>query len=117
MRRQSVASLVADKLTQLEIANRLGVSQQTISTDITHLRKQWDMQAQACLSEFIARELAELREMERTCAEQLNKTLDPRWMAERIKIKTRIAKMLGLDTPTQNDSDVNIVVRYESNGQ
>lgn len=104
-RRRKVARLYARKLHQEEIAQLLGVSQPTVSRDVAAIETEWRKAAAAEVSELRARELAEIEEMERACAQHLaNATSDrdrARWMAERRQLKARKAAMMGLDAPTQ----------------
>lgn len=104
-RRRKVARLYARKLHQEEIAQLLGVDQSTVSRDIAAIEEEWRKAAAADVGELRARQLAELEEMERACAQHLaNATSDrdrARWVAERRQLKARIAAMMGLDAPTQ----------------
>ena len=88
-------------LREYEIAERLGVSQPTISRDVAYLVEQARQSAAKDVDEHRARELADLDEMERDAAIQFQSTKDPRWMTERRMIKARRADMLGLDAPNK----------------
>lgn len=98
-RRQQVARLYLGKATQEEIAQRLGVNQCTISRDVSALMDRWKQEAALEVGTIRAREVAEIEELERVCAERFQDQPDPRWIAERRLLKTRKAKLLGLDVP------------------
>lgn len=101
-RRQDVAEMYFRlHLREYEIAERLGVSQPTISRDVAYLVEQARQSASKDVDEHRARELADLDEMERDSAIQFQATKDPRWMTERRMIKARRADMLGLDAPSK----------------
>jgi predicted transcriptional regulator len=102
-RRKQVAQLYLRKQRQEDIAGVMGVSQSTVSRDITYLRKEWEADAQEKIETVKGQELAELRDMERDCALQFSQTKDVRWLRERRQIKERIAKLLGLDAPQRQE--------------
>jgi len=96
-RRLQVAELYLRRLRQVEIAELLEVDQGTISRDIAYLRKRWQREAQEGLEGRIGQELAELTEMDREAALRFTATKKRGWLETRLKIKRRIAEMLGLD--------------------
>jgi len=98
-RRRQVAQLYLRKVTQEEIAQKLGISQPTVSRDIYYLSQRWQQEALGDMDGRRGRELAELEEMERDCAMQFANAKDARWLSQRLRVKERIAKMLGLDAP------------------
>jgi hypothetical protein len=102
-RRRKVARLYARKITQAEIAQSLGVDQANVSRDVQAIEAQWRREAQAEVGAIRAQELAELRDMERdVVSHQTKATSDrdrARWVAERLKIKARVAALMGLDAP------------------
>jgi DNA-binding transcriptional regulator LsrR (DeoR family) len=102
-RRRKVARLYARKITQTEIAQSLGVDQATVSRDVQAIEAQWRREAQAEVGAIRAQELAELREMERYAVSHQTKASSDRdrarWVAERLKIKARVAALMGLDAP------------------
>lgn len=102
-RRLRVARYRAQKLTLREIASAIGVSAATVYRDIKALDAVWLKSAQGERDEHRARELAELQAMERQVAtaygSSQNEDAKIRWMAERLRIKARIASLLGLDAP------------------
>ncbi len=102
-RRRKVARLYARKVTQAEIAQSLGVDQATVSRDIQAIEAQWRREAQAEVGAIRSQELAELREMERDVVHHLSKATSDRdrarWVAERLKIKARVAALMGLTRP------------------
>lgn len=109
-RQETVAMLLARKLTVREIQRALAgagfdVCERTVARDIVDVRTLWRERAAATIDELRAGELAELREMERLCAQEIPKATSDkdrvRWIAEWRAIKARIAAMMGLDAPTQ----------------
>lgn len=109
-RRRKVAAFTLNKYEQQDIADLLGVHQSTISRDIAFLNKQWLAATENDIKKMKAREVAELERMERDAAAMYvtAKNSDrPKdavaWMEERLKIKDRRAKLLGLDTPIKLD--------------
>lgn len=105
-RRRKVARLLAKKITQVEIAKELGVSQPTISRDVVAIEEEWKREYSEALELIRARELAELRDMERDAAAAFAKTRDPRFLQARLATKTRIAKLVGLDAPERREVEV-----------
>ena len=102
-RRQKVAELYLRKTKQEDIAKELKISQATVSRDLTWLRRRWTEAAIGDIDARRGRELAELEEMELDCAVQFGVSKDPRLLNTRLRIKERIAKMLGLDAPERKD--------------
>ena len=102
-RRRKVARLYARKVTQTEIAQSLGVDQATVSRDVQAIEAQWRREVQAEVEAIRAQELTELREMERDVIHPRSKATSDRdrarWVAERLKIKARVAALMGLDAP------------------
>ncbi len=105
-RRKKVAAFTLNRYDQTTIASMLGVNQSTVSRDINFLMKNWRQAAENDILDHIGRELAELDLMEKEAAanyitlksegslKQANT-----WMATRLQIKDRRAKLLGLDKP------------------
>jgi predicted DNA-binding protein YlxM (UPF0122 family) len=119
-RRKKVASYYLNKMPMVDIAEKLGVHKMTISRDVKELNKVWAKEAQADISEHIARELAELERMELEAAAMyqhfkgnekkgfpLNSYDANKWFESRLKVKDRRAKLLGLDRPQKLDVDLN----------
>lgn len=100
-RREQVGRMYANKMTEMEIAAALGVSQGTVSQDIKALRLEWKARYADVWEDYRRTEMADLDEMDRQCAGHVARTQDSRWMAERLKVKKRKADMLGLDAPTK----------------
>lgn len=100
-RRRRVARLYLSKITQEEIAAQLGVDQAQISRDLAYLRKEWAAVSITDTNTVRGQELAELRDMERDCAVNFLQSKEVKWLQERRRIKERVAKMIGLDAPTQ----------------
>ncbi len=99
-RRRVVASMLAKRMPQVQIAKALKVSQWTISNDIKEIKKAWLEAAKADIADIAARELAELEDMEDDAAQAQS---DPVWFEKRLKVKERKAKMLGLDAATKSE--------------
>jgi len=102
-RRRKVAKLYLRKMSQEDIAKKLGVSQSTVSRDIRYLTKKWTQEAIGDIDRRRGRELAELEEIEYDCAAQFASNKEPAWLRIRLRAKERIARMLGLDAPTGID--------------
>lgn len=111
-RRFRVARYRAQKLTLREIAAAIGVSAATVYRDIKALDTVWLKSAQGERDEHRARELAELQAMERQVAtaygSSQNEDAKIRWMAERLRIKARIASLLGLDAPRTFTGEIEV---------
>ena len=111
-RRRRVARLLRSRATHDEIAAQLGVTRQTISTDVKAIREMWRRELIEDTVAVKAQELAELEEMERECVLNYSLSRERGWLTERRQIKERRSKMLGLDAPakqTQTDPDGNAV--------
>ena len=114
-RRRQVAGLLLRKVLKGEIAKALGVDSDTITNDVKWLDATWQKEMAQELMAMKSRELAELREMERYCAQKLagynvlrnNVPVhidgDGKWMTRWLQVKERIAKMMGLDAPEKLD--------------
>lgn len=101
-RRAKVANLALKRLSLADIQSVLAaegvhVHVSTISRDISDLRRQWAEEAAADTGTHRARELAELHAMEREVALQWSNDKDAKWLRLRLDIKTRRARMMGLD--------------------
>jgi len=111
-RRLRVARYRAQKLTLREIASAIGTSTATVYRDIKALDTVWLKSAQGERDEHRARELAELQAMERQVAtaygSSQNEGAKIRWMAERLRIKARIAALLGLDAPRTFTGEIEV---------
>ena len=94
-RRRLVASLLAKRVPQIDIAKTLGVSPATITTDVKAIRREWQEAARADMEIVVARELAELEDMDSDAALMQS---EGSWFDRRLRVKERKAKMLGLDT-------------------
>lgn len=105
-RRRKVARLLAKKITQAEIAEELRVSQPTISRDVKVIEEEWKREYAAELDAIRARELAELRDIERDAAAAFARTRDPRFLQARLSTKARIAKLIGLDAPERREVEI-----------
>jgi predicted transcriptional regulator len=105
-RRIKVARLYLNKITQHEIAKKLGISQGTVSNDLKAIKVEWKKEYAEILDERKAQELAELQSMERDAATGFAKSKDSRFLAVRLQIKGRISKLLGLDAPERKEIDI-----------
>ena len=97
-RRRLVASSLAKRVPQIYIAKSLGVSPATITTDVKAIRREWQEAARADMEIVVARELAELEDMDSDAARMQS---EGSWFDRRLRVKERKAKMLGLDTSRQ----------------
>lgn len=120
-RRKLVAIYTLKRMSQEDIADKLGVNQSTISRDLDFLQKQWLAAAQSDISKIKARELAALDLMEFEAAAMINTLLSDKknkngesegkkdvgmalkYSEHRLKIMGRRAEMLGLYEPTKLD--------------
>lgn len=109
-RRKQVAQLYLNHVQQCDIAEKLGVSQGTISGDLKALNKAWLEDAKGDIAQIKARELAELDYMELDAAATIQKLKKEgdyskalRYAEHRLNIKDRRAKMLGLYEPDKID--------------
>lgn len=96
-RMTKVARLYLKRYTIAQICKELGVSDQTVYRDIARLKAEWKKDRSEDANEIIQRELADLEAMEQETAVRFEATGDISWMAMRLKVKERRAKLLGLD--------------------
>ena len=89
--------------TQDAIARQLNVTRKTIGADVKALRELWRQELVRDPVEVLARELAELNDMERDCVQSFTVSGDAVWLRERRLIKERKARMLGLDAPVRQE--------------
>ena len=95
--------MVLGHASQEVMARQLNVTRQTIGADVKALREIWRQELVRDPVEVLARELAELNDMERDCVQSFTVTGDATWLRERRLIKERKAKMLGLDAPVRQE--------------
>ena len=98
-RRRRVAELLLQRVPQWRIAEQLELPRWMVSRDQSALLKAWRIEAGAATGETVARELAELDDMERQVCERFEETHAIEWVNARLRIMERRAKMLGLDEP------------------
>lgn len=99
-RRAQVAALRLMHYTQKEIADRLGVTQPTISTDLKAVRDEWAERRDEHYTEWVAEELAKLDALEKTWLPRaLSRDADDKALTKVLQIMERRARMLGLDQP------------------
>ena len=110
-----MATLYLRKISQERIAKELGISQPTVSRDIKVLVKRWKEAALSDVDERRGQELAELEGMELDCAVQFSASKDVRWLGQRLRVKERIAKMLGLDAPEKRQVTGDVTINYTGN--
>ena len=118
-RRRKVLQLYLRHQTQAEIGRVLGVDQKTISNDIAAIRAGWKEANTFDFDAIKQREAAELDEMEAEAAIEFGRKKSSEWFTNRLKVKERRARLLGLDEPAKVDSNVkveqkNYVVSAES---
>lgn len=110
-RRRMVAQLYLRRMTQIEIAEKLNISQATVSGDLKALKREWLEQSLDAVDEVRAREVAELDEMERDCALQFVGGKEDVWILRRLGLKERRAKLLGLDKPAKATVTINAITQ------
>lgn len=99
-RRTQVAALRLMHYTQEEIAERLGVSQGTVSLDLKAVRNEWAERRDEHYTEWVAEELAKLDALEKTWLPRaLSRDADEKALTKVLQIMERRARMLGLDQP------------------
>jgi len=110
-RQKQVAALLLNRVSQVDIADKLNVDEATISRDVKALFKKYSAESQEDISHHVARELAELDRMELEASvmyqkfkgdskTQTNSKEANKWLETRLKIKDRRSKLLGLDKLT-----------------
>jgi DNA-binding MarR family transcriptional regulator len=123
-RRKKIAALYLNKVDQADIAEKLGISQPTVSRDIKALNEEWRIESIKDVKEHISRELAELERMELEAASLFQaakrdkqEKLAVNWIETRLKIKDRRANLLGLngsqkiDMRSENKNEnINVIV-------
>jgi hypothetical protein len=104
-RRKRVAELHIAKISQIQIAKEVGVSNAQVSRDLVKIRAQWREEYLADMNKVMLRELATLDDLERrtrarivTCPED-ERIAFCRLQETVIKIMDRRAKFLGMDAP------------------
>lgn len=112
-RQKQVAALLLNRVSQVDIADKLNVDEATICRDVKALFKKYSAECQEDISHHVARELAELDRMELEASVMYqqfkgdkNKNIPTnskeanKWLETRLKIKDRRSKLLGLDKLT-----------------
>lgn len=102
-RRKKVAGLYLSRVSQNQIAVKLGCSRQTVTQDVKALLIEWREERLGDVESLVVRELAELATIEQQAAQQFALAADPAWLMIRLRAKERRSKMLGLDAPTRTD--------------
>ena len=95
-RRKKVSALYLRRISQVEIAEQLGVSKYAVCRDIKILEKEWRSEYVASINAIHNRELAELDQMERDMAMLYYHNHDPAIIDRRLRVKDHRAKLLGL---------------------
>ena len=104
-RRQQVAALRLARLSQHEIATRLGVSVGTVNSDIAAVREEWAERRAQDYGEWVAEELAILDRLQRTLLPAAIQG-DDRSVHRLLNVMDRRARMLGLDQPQRHEHQV-----------
>ena len=94
-RRQSVAAFYAERYTQTEIAEELGISQTTVSRDVKALIKLWKEASVADIDQRIADELGRINNLEREY-----------WKAWKASWGTHEVKRTKLSAKTTKDGEI-----------
>lgn len=103
-RRRQVASFLLERLTEREIASRLGVHKNTILKDVAAIRAEWQAARMTSADTWIGEELARLEELERSQWSRIHDLKYGGFAVDRIlAIMERRAKYLGLDTQVAAD--------------
>jgi len=104
-RRKRANELFLSGWTQAEVAEQLGVSPSTLSSDLRALREEWRKENLATTAQHIDRELTSLAMDERDARDGLAASVEQkdkaRWHEVILKIRDRRAKLLGLDAPAK----------------
>lgn len=107
-RRNKVASLYLARATQEQIGEALKVNQSTVSRDIKWLEARWREQAFRDINDIVARELADLDDMERDVILRFKQEHLPIWVSRRLEIKRQRQQILGIGQQPIIDQSVNI---------
>ena len=110
-RRAQVARLLLAGVTdQRAIAEKLGVSQPTISRDIKHIEKDWQ---QAAVQDIAAAKGKDLARTERLIAALWESAIKGKWLAtDRVlALMQHRARLLGLEAPAKQDINMQHVIR------
>jgi len=104
-RRRKVAELRLQHHPIAEIADRIGISKATASTDLAAVRDEWAERRSASYEEWVGEELAKLDRLERTL---LPAAITGEYPAvdRIISLMDRRARMLGLDKPQLHEHTV-----------
>jgi len=99
-RRTQVATLRLMHYTQQQIAQRLNVSQATVSADLAAVRDEWVSRRDQQYGDWVAEEIAKLDALERVWLPRaLSQNNDEKAVTKVLSIMDRRARMLGLDQP------------------
>lgn len=112
-RRREVAALTLAQLTQTEIAQRIGVSQQTVCEDLKKIKGQWAKQNAEEYETTIARERATLDQLQRVVAARAFLG-EHEAVLDLLRILERRARLLGLDRPARVEATVNHEVTFSA---
>jgi len=109
-RRRRVAELLLQKVSPLEVANRLAIKRDIVYRDIEVIRDQWRKDTVQDVSAIIAADLANLASDEGKLRRRWDVTLDTKlWLdihKQIIVVMERRAKMQGLDAPEEVALDI-----------
>ena len=112
--RRRIADLYLRGILQCDIADKLELSESTVSRDLETLYKQWRASALVDIGKAKAKELAKLDHLEATYWESWMVTKsEPRYLAGVQVCIDRRCKLLGLDAPEEHAIyAVDIVPKY-----
>lgn len=112
--RVKVAWMLAEGMTQREIADKLGVALRTAQLDIAAVEAQWRAETVLPLDRHRARNLAQSRRLYRHCLQQFGFKPSARWVEMALKALDHEAKLLGLFAPAEVTVNVRKLVEAEA---
>lgn len=96
-RRLQVSQLLADRLTQDEIALHLGVSKATVCRDLKWLASEWKQKTLHNIEQIYSQEVISLNELERELVRRYQQDGNYHWLQIQLGVMQRRAALLGLD--------------------
>jgi hypothetical protein len=106
-RQEKVAALRLHGLTLREISAEVGVTHTTVRSDLVKVRQVWRQNMSKSYDDHVAQSLARYEQLMKALKPGLEKH-DWKSIDTAIRLEDRVAKLLGLDMPTQVEVSVTV---------